>query len=743
MVVWLPRFVARIRATIHAKLLLAFLAIVLLLFATAAVGLRALTEVNQSAEQVVQLQRKIAAYRQLNHDTTGQLYGVAAALLKADEGSLESTLRQLKQFGYDLDRLQFVAKDEIEVMARVRTDYEEFIKLVARSLELIRANRAEEGRDIQLTQARPLADRLERLTNELVNKAESDMVVSIEASHAVYAHSQRVVIGFAIGSILLALLLGYAISWSIIGPVRQMEARLREIAAGDFSKQVAIANRDELGTLATDLNRMSDELGRVYGQLEERNAALTEALEQQTATSEILRVISSSPTDLQPVLDAVAENAARLCDARDAGILSVQGDQLKVVASHGQISGADSDEFIPIRRDSVSGRAIIDGVVVHIPDLLLASDVEFRSAKEYGQRFGYRTVLSIPMLRETNVIGAINVRRAEPRAFTDKQIELLRTFADQAVIAMENVRLFNEIKEALEQQTATAEVLQVISSSVADTQPVFDKILTSCKKLFDSTEQGILLIGEDGQLHLGAHHGNALKGLETMFPVPFAGGPVDESIRTRCVLHYPNVLDAPDVPAAISGVATRLALGNYAQAFAPILWEDRGIGTLYVIRQPPAAFSEAEIGLLKTFADQTAIAIQNARLFKELQTRTQELEIVSQHKSDFLANMSHELRTPLNAIIGFSEVLKDGLFGELNDKQIEYSRDIHASGHHLLSLINDILDLSKVEAGRMELSDLQIRYSRSDRQCRDFGERARLTPSSGAGSAGRPAAEFL
>ena len=261
-----------------------------------------------------------------------------------------------------------------------------------------------------------------------------------------------------------------------------------------------------------------------------------------------------------------------------------------------------------------------------------------------------------------------------------------------------------DLREALEQQTATAEVLQVISSSVADTQPVFDKILESCQKLFESTEQGILLVGDDGQLHLGAHHGVAREKLEALFPVKYEGGPVNTSILTRQVLHYPDILDGPDVPNIMRTFAERLADGNYSQALAPMLWEDRGIGSLYVIRQPPSAFSDKEIGLLKTFADQAAIAIENARLFHEIERKSRELESASQHKSDFLANMSHELRTPLNAIIGFSEVLKESMFGELNEKQDEYVRDIHSSGHHLLSLINDILDLSKVEAGRMELA---------------------------------------
>jgi signal transduction histidine kinase len=268
MIQWYPRAVARVRASVHTKLLLAFLAIVALLLAAAVVGLRALNEVNRRAEDMVQLQRKIAAYRQLNHDTIGQLYSVASSLLKPEERTLDATLRQLNQFGYDLDRLQFVAQDEIELFARVRKDYEEFIQVVTQSVELIRQGKIAEGRELQLSRATPLADRLERLTNELVNKAEAEMVASVEASHEAYVDSQRALVAFAVVSIALALVLGYGISWSLIGPVKQMETRMRELAAGDFSKRVEVPNRDELGALATDLNRMSDQLGSLYGQLE-------------------------------------------------------------------------------------------------------------------------------------------------------------------------------------------------------------------------------------------------------------------------------------------------------------------------------------------------------------------------------------------------------------------------------------------------------------------------------------------
>jgi signal transduction histidine kinase/DNA-binding NarL/FixJ family response regulator len=266
-------FVAHIPARVQVKLLTAFLAIEFLLIIMGAVGLQVLSGVNTRTDELIKLQRKIEAYRQVQHDTTNQLYGVSAALLSSDDQTLSSTIRQLNQFGYDVDRLQFVAKDESDLLTRFRQDYDRFTDIVTRVVELIRADRAMEARQIQLTEAAPLADRLERLTNQLVNKAEADMVTGIEASSQAYATSQWIVVGFALGSSLLALVLGYAISGSLIGPVTQVETRLSQIAAGDFSRFVRISNRDELGALAANVNRMSEELGRLYRKLEEADLA--------------------------------------------------------------------------------------------------------------------------------------------------------------------------------------------------------------------------------------------------------------------------------------------------------------------------------------------------------------------------------------------------------------------------------------------------------------------------------------
>ena len=273
---WLVDLVARAPARVQVKLLAAFLTIAMLLIMVGAVGLQVLRGVNERTEQLIGLQRKIEAYRQVQHDTISQLYSVSSALLSSDEPTLSSTLRQLNQFGYDVDRLQFVAKDEVELLGQFRQDYNRFVEIVAHGVEMIRAGRAAEAREIQATQAAPLADRLERLTNQLVNKAEADMVAGIETSRQAYENSQWIVIAFALGSIMLALALGYTISWSLIGPVKQIEAQLNQVAAGHFTHRVDVINRDELGALGADVNKMSEELGRLYQQLRQRTDDLSE-----------------------------------------------------------------------------------------------------------------------------------------------------------------------------------------------------------------------------------------------------------------------------------------------------------------------------------------------------------------------------------------------------------------------------------------------------------------------------------
>ena len=428
----------------------------------------------------------------------------------------------------------------------------------------------------------------------------------------------------------------------------------------------------------------------------------TEALQQQTAISEILRVISSSPTDVQPVLEAIAERAARLCEAAVASMYLIDGDKLRLLASKGPTPDPVGNvEVLPIDPNSLSGRAVLESRTIHVPDLL-AARADFPVSHEIAERLGHRSVVVIPLLREGKPFGTILLRRREVRPFSEHEIALLQTFGDQAAIALENVRLFNETKEALDQQRASGEVLSAISSSIADTTPVFERILASCERLFAGKLVQINLVGDDGLVHLGAHQGPARAEIEKVFPFPLdERSATGTAIARRAVVHYPDVDNDPDVP-PLARQGWQIQRIEAAIA-APMLWEGKGMGAILVGRDHAGPFSDKDIALLRTFADQAVIAIQNARLFREIEEKSRQLETANRHKSEFLANMSHELRTPLNAIIGFSEVLLERLFGELNDKQDDYLKDIHSSGKHLLQLINDILDLSKVEAGRMEL----------------------------------------
>jgi signal transduction histidine kinase len=645
---------------------------------------------------------------------------------------------------------------------------------------------------------------------------------------------------------------------------------------------------DEIALLQTfaDQAVIAIENVRLFNELKEKNHALTEALEQQTATAEILRTISSSPTDLQPVFDTIVRSAARVCGAFDSVLVLRDGDDFVERAHDGPITSFGGRQPLA---GTVAGRAILEARVIHVPDLLHASD--YPVGRTLAQQIGYRTTLIAPLLRGGIAIGAIGIRRTEVLPFSDKQIVLLRTFADQAVIAIENVRLFKELQarnvdltDALDRQTATAEILRVISQSQTEVRPVFDAIVDNAIRLFQAWAVAVFRL--DGTLlHLIAARGGMAgteEDLRRLSPWPIQGPlPAARCVVQRALIHIPDVdldptvdegtrvvartrgwrslLAAPmlrdghpigaitvtraeagvfssaevelletfadqaviavenarllgelrartadltrsveqltalgEVGRAVSstldletvlttivsravelsgldggvvfeyddgteefihrvatetggalaearrttrirkgeGVLGRTAItlepvqvpditvpgaydsrlrqnllesGIRAILAVPMLREGRLIGCLAVTRNRSGEFPPETIDLLRTFATQSALAIQNARLFREIEQKSRELEAASRHKSDFLANMSHELRTPLNAIIGFSEVLSERMFGELNDKQDEYLKDIHASGQHLLSLINDILDLSKIEAGKMEL----------------------------------------
>jgi signal transduction histidine kinase/HAMP domain-containing protein/AraC-like DNA-binding protein len=511
-----------------------------------------------------------------------------------------------------------------------------------------------------------------------------------------------------LGGLVLAALGALVLTRSMVRPIRALADGARRIGAGELGLTLELHTGDELEGLAGQFNRMTAQLRESYAGLErkveERTRELQRALDQQTAIAEILRVTSASPSDVAPVLEAVARHAATLCEATQARIFLARGDTLHLVAGAGPLSGGE--QTLPLSRISTVGRSVLDHLPVHGRDRATAPAVEKREGaaaqvQPQPQRIAEQTTLAVPLLREDHAFGAIQLRRSGARPFGDEQVALLCTFADQAAIALENVRLFEETREALQQQRALADVLSVISNSVADTQPAFDKIMDSCKQLFAADSLCLFLVDAQDRLQVATQRGFPLEVLQSMFPHPRQDTITDLALRERRLLHYADVAATADLPAAARRVCERI--GVRSLAMAPLLWEGVGIGSLLVARNRPAPFSGKEQVLLGTFADQAVIAIQNARLFRDLEDKSHQLGVANQHKSEFLANMSHELRTPLNAIIGFSEVLIERMFGELNDKQADYLNDIHESGRHLLALINDILDLSKIEAGRMEL----------------------------------------
>jgi len=523
-------------------------------------------------------------------------------------------------------------------------------------------------------------------------------------------------VSLALFGVILAVLGSLILARRMSRPIQALQEGAARIGAGDLSHRLEVKTGDEIEGLAEQFNTMTAQLRESYANLEhkveERTRELTEALEQQTATSEILGVISSSPTDVQPVFDVIVERAVRLCGGHFGRVYRYNGDLIHVVARHG-VSTAGQEELQrvfprPATDDTIVGRVITTRQAAYVTDIERAEGVPPLSRRMI-EALGTRSQVTVPMLRAGEPIGAMTIGWSEPEGFGEQQIALLQTFANQAVIAIENVRLFKELEsrnsdltESLEQQTATAEILRVISSSQTDVQPVFETIAENSLRLCDATFSTVFRY--DGELvHLAALRNVTPEGaaaIRSAFPMPPSrGGASARSVLTRSIVHIADVREDPDY--VLGGLADIAKFRSILSV--PMLRDGQPIGTITVAAGRTMLFPDKQVELLKTFADQAVIAVENTRLFNEIQDKTQQLEIANRHKSEFLANMSHELRTPLNAVIGFSEVLLERMFGEVNPKQEEYLNDILSSGKHLLSLINDILDLSKIEAGRMEL----------------------------------------
>jgi signal transduction histidine kinase len=628
---------------------------------------------------------------------------------------------------------------------------------------------------------------------------------------------------------------------------------------------------------------MAIENMRLFKERDARNRELAEALEHQTATGEILRVLSQIPNDVQPVFEAIVNTGVRLFKGAAVAVSRHHAGQVHPMA----IAEDDPERAarwrkvfpFPLSREYIHGAAILDCRVVDVADVLVMGG-QFEAGKRNLAPSGYRAMTVVPLVREGVAIGAIAVVRMAPGTLSAKQIALLQTFANQAVIAIENVRLFNETQEALAHQTATGDVLQVISGSMANAKPVFEKILDSCEHLFGATDLGVFLADGQERLSVAAYRSSFADWAPGAYPRPLAGTMSEMVMRRGALVHWGDVAQASDIPDYVRDVVHQG--GNFAVAVAPLVWQGQGIGTIDVMRKPPRAYSEKELALLATFADQAVIAIQNAqrfnetqdalarqtatsevlrvisgsvtdtqpvfdviaerasrltgansgwvftfdgewirgasafgltpealtlalsffpmrpsggsytarairdgtvvnvadalaetdpeyatkpvaraagyrsvlsvpmlrgrevigaisvnradvgrfgdkevellrtfadqaviaienvRLFNELQHKTQQLEVAGRHKSAFLANMSHELRTPLNAILGFTRIVLRETRERIDRKQADNLEKILASARHLVGLINATLDLTRIEAGRIEITAGEI-----------------------------------
>jgi GAF domain-containing protein/anti-sigma regulatory factor (Ser/Thr protein kinase) len=457
------------------------------------------------------------------------------------------------------------------------------------------------------------------------------------------------------------------------------------------------------------------ENARLFEEVQARTHELQESLEYQTATSDVLSVISRSKFDLQPVLDTIARVASQLCVAEDVVIQLREQFDLRIAAHHGSIP-VELNLKRRIGRGWVAGRTVVDREPIHVPDMASAAD-EFPLGHQLAQRRGYGATLGVPLLRENEAIGCLLLRRVVAKPFTEKQIALLQTFADQAVIAIENTRLFEEVQartreltESLEQQTATADVLKVISRSALDLQKVLDALVESAARLCNADDAGIFQVVGDG-LRLVAHYGQ-LPTIGAVGQLTFPhvrGRAVGRAVIDLRTIQVADALaEADEYP---ENRKSALQLGFRTLLAVPLVHAGEAIGVISIRRAEVRPFTERQIELVNTFADQAVIAIENTRLFEEVQARTRELaktvedlEIASQHKNQFVANMSHELRTPLAAILGYAELIQEGFYEPQGPKSLDALTRIRSNGKHLLGLINTVLDIAKIESGQFSLN---------------------------------------
>ena len=545
-----------------------------------------------------------------------------------------------------------------------------------------------------------------------------------EAYAPLYAAIERTAL-VLLGALALAFAAGMFLARRMVVPIQALRAGAARLGSGDLGQRIAIKTGDEVEALADQFNDMAGRLQESYANLEQkvevRTRELSESLEQQTATSEVLQVISSSPGDLEPVFSTMLENAVRICDAKFGNIYRWDGEALHLAATHNAPPAyAEERRRSPHYRPSPKigvGRMVATKKAVHVTDAA-AEEAYIERHPAYvaaGELGGVRTYLTVPMLKENALIGAFSVFRQEVRPFTDKQIALVTNFAAQAVIAIENTRLLSELRQrtdelghSVEELRALGEVSQAVNSTL-DLETVLSTIVAKAVQL-SYTEAGAIYVFDDMQreFHLRATYGMDRELIDALTQQHI--GLHDTNVELALAQHEPvQIADLKEqLLSAVNEIILRA--GFRALLVAPLLHGDKIVGMLVVRRRKPGAFPQNTVDLIKTFAAQSVLAIQNARLFHEIEEKSRELELAGQHKSQFLANMSHELRTPLNAIIGYSEILQEEVADLGQEGLVPDLKKVEGAGRHLLGLINDILDLSKVEAGRMDvfLEDVEV-----------------------------------